>query len=206
MNDKTGLKKDLVSKMREEYQQFLKNLEHKEPKEIIEAAYEKISKEDIIIAVEENDFSLEQLTALNDVKFPLESCYAAWLKSEVTYMETLFLCVEDHAEMLFKSRKTEDRSERRTETMANNNDRITFEIKEKIAVLAEFESGWKKELNLVSWNGNQPKYDIRDWSEDYTHMSRGVTLTADEMKKIRDAMNDRNLENEKVKKDREYER
>ena len=43
MDDKTRLKNELVRKMREEYQQFLKNLEHKESKEIIEAAYPKCS-------------------------------------------------------------------------------------------------------------------------------------------------------------------
>jgi len=42
--------------------------------------------------------------------------------------------------------------------MAND---IRYEIKEEIAVLSESTKGWKKELNLVSWNGAEPKYDIR---------------------------------------------
>ena len=45
-------------------------------------------------------------------------------------------------------------------------DQITFEIKEHIGVLCVYHTGWKKELNLVSWNGNAPKYDIRDWDPD----------------------------------------
>ena len=40
---------------------------------------------------------------------------------------------------------------------------ITFEIKEHLGVIAEFDNGWNKELNIISWNGNTPKYDIRDW-------------------------------------------
>ena len=40
---------------------------------------------------------------------------------------------------------------------------IKFEIVKRIGVLSEGNNGWKKELNLVSWNDRAPKYDIRDW-------------------------------------------
>lgn len=49
--------------------------------------------------------------------------------------------------------------------MSNN---ITFEIKEKITVLNQNQSGWNKELNIVSWNEGALKYDIREWNEDHT--------------------------------------
>lgn len=54
---------------------------------------------------------------------------------------------------------------------------IKFEIKETIGVLSESAKGWTKELSLVSWNDNAPKYDIREWSPDHTKMGKGVTLT-----------------------------
>jgi len=63
---------------------------------------------------------------------------------------------------------------------------IKYEIKETIGVLSESAKGWSKELNLVSWNDNAPKYDIREWSPDHTKMGKGVTLTKEEMKKLRD--------------------
>ena len=59
-------------------------------------------------------------------------------------------------------------------------DGIRFEIVEHIGVIKENSTGWKKELNLVSWNGNPAKYDIREWSPDHMQMSRGITLTKDE--------------------------
>lgn len=65
---------------------------------------------------------------------------------------------------------------------------IRFEIVEALGVLTAHSTGWKKELNLVSWNGGQPKYDIRDWSPDHAHMSRGVTLHEKEMRQIFDLM------------------
>ena len=48
---------------------------------------------------------------------------------------------------------------------------VTFEITEPIGVIANYATGWKKEINLVSWNGGAPKYDIRDWDPDHEHMS-----------------------------------
>lgn len=57
---------------------------------------------------------------------------------------------------------------------------LTYEIKETLVVLSENAKGWTKELNLVSWNGREPKYDIREWSPDHTRMGKGVTLSQDE--------------------------
>ncbi|MFD2760945.1 YdbC family protein [Lentibacillus juripiscarius] len=62
---------------------------------------------------------------------------------------------------------------------------INFEIKETIGVLSESPKGWTKELNLVSWNGRDPKYDLRDWSPDKEKMGKGVTLTEEELEKLK---------------------
>ena len=66
--------------------------------------------------------------------------------------------------------------------MAND---IKFEIIKQIGVLYESSKGWKKELNLVSWNDGAPKYDLRDWDPDHQKMGKGVTLTEDEMKQLK---------------------
>jgi hypothetical protein len=65
---------------------------------------------------------------------------------------------------------------------------IKFEIKESIGVLSESPKGWTKELNLVSWNDKEAKYDIRDWSPDHNNMSKGITLTFEELKNLRDIL------------------
>lgn len=67
--------------------------------------------------------------------------------------------------------------------------KFQFEVIETVAVLSEGAKGWKKELNLVSWNGREPKYDIRDWSEDHEKMGKGVTLSLLELEKIKVAVN-----------------
>ncbi|AKA71563.1 YdbC family protein [Clostridium scatologenes] len=70
---------------------------------------------------------------------------------------------------------------------------IKYEIKETIGALSESSKGWKKELNLISWNDKEPKFDIRDWSPEHEKMGKGVTLTNDELKKLRDILNDMEL-------------
>lgn len=65
---------------------------------------------------------------------------------------------------------------------------IKFEIKETNGVLSESAKGQKKELNLISWNDKEAKYDIRDWDSEYKKMGKGVTLTVEELKKLRDVL------------------
>lgn len=64
---------------------------------------------------------------------------------------------------------------------------FTFEIVEELLVLSENDKGWTKELNRVSFNGAEPKFDIRTWSPDHTKMGKGITLTNDEFKVILNA-------------------
>jgi hypothetical protein len=61
-----------------------------------------------------------------------------------------------------------------------------FEIVEEIGVLSSNAKGWQKELNKVSWNGGEPKYDIREWAPDHERMGKGVTLTEEEMEKLKE--------------------
>ena len=66
---------------------------------------------------------------------------------------------------------------------------IKYEIKETLGTLSENNKGWSKELNLISWNDREPKYDIRDWALEHEKMGKGVTLSADELKNLRDILN-----------------
>lgn len=65
---------------------------------------------------------------------------------------------------------------------------IKFQIKREISVLSEKANGWTKELNLVSWNGGAPKYDIREWAPNHENMGKGITLTAAEVQTLLDAL------------------
>ena len=65
---------------------------------------------------------------------------------------------------------------------------IKLELIEKIGVLSTAASGWTKELNLVSWNEQAPKYDLREWSPDRERRGKGVTLTKEELAKLKELL------------------
>ena len=66
---------------------------------------------------------------------------------------------------------------------------IKYEIIKKIGVLSKSASGWAKELNLISWNDRDAKYDIRDWSADGAKMGKGVTLSREELLALKELLN-----------------
>lgn len=61
---------------------------------------------------------------------------------------------------------------------------IQYEIVKEIAVLSKSDSGYTKEINLISWNGAEPKYDIRSFSPNREKCGKGVTLTETEVKTL----------------------
>ncbi len=66
--------------------------------------------------------------------------------------------------------------------------KFSYEIIETIAVLSEGAKGWQKELNIISWNGREPKYDLRDWAPDHEKMGKGVTLSVEELQLLKEAL------------------
>ncbi len=67
---------------------------------------------------------------------------------------------------------------------------IKFEITDKLGVIGEGSKGWKKELNLISWNDRKAKADIRDWDKTKKKMGKGVTLTKEELKELKKLLNE----------------
>ena len=65
---------------------------------------------------------------------------------------------------------------------------FTYDITEELGVLSESKSGWRREVNLVSWNGAAPKFDIRDWAPDHEKMGKGISLTAAEIEKLKEIL------------------
>lgn len=63
-----------------------------------------------------------------------------------------------------------------------------YDIVKEIGVLSENEKGWRKEINMISWNERPPKIDIRDWAPNHEKMGKGVTLTEEEAKKLKELL------------------
>ncbi len=67
---------------------------------------------------------------------------------------------------------------------------LKYEIIKHVGVLGESSNGWKKEVNIISWNERNPKLDIRDWDENHEKMSKGITLFGDEVEKLKELLED----------------
>ncbi|QNM14873.1 MULTISPECIES: PC4/YdbC family ssDNA-binding protein [Fusobacterium] len=65
---------------------------------------------------------------------------------------------------------------------------IKFEIVENLGVIGTSTKNWTKEINLVSWNGRKAKIDIRDWDENHEKMGKGITLSKEELKALKDIL------------------
>jgi hypothetical protein len=65
-----------------------------------------------------------------------------------------------------------------------------YEIVERLGVLSISGTGWTKELNHISWNERDPKYDIREWAPDRSKMSKGISFTVDEIQKLKEMLDE----------------
>ncbi len=70
---------------------------------------------------------------------------------------------------------------------------LKYEVKESYGVLTESSKGWRKELRSISWNDREPKFDIREWAPGDEKMGKGITLSKEEIKKLRDILNNLDL-------------
>ena len=68
-----------------------------------------------------------------------------------------------------------------------------FEIVKNFGTISN-NNGWVKEVNRISWNNREPIYDIRSWKEEHDQMGKGITLTSEEIKTLRDLLNELNLD------------
>ncbi len=67
---------------------------------------------------------------------------------------------------------------------------ITYKITKELGVLSENAKGWTKELNLVSWNDREAKFDLREWSPDHQKMAKGITLSREEAAQLKRLLNE----------------
>ncbi|WP_097026911.1 YdbC family protein [Clostridium peptidivorans] len=64
-----------------------------------------------------------------------------------------------------------------------------FDIKQNLGVISESTKGWKREVNVMTWNKKKPKVDIREWDENHEKMGKGITLNKEELKELKEILN-----------------
>lgn len=71
---------------------------------------------------------------------------------------------------------------------------VNFEIFKILGTLSENKDGWKKQLTCTSWGRYNPKFDLRSWDTEYTGMTKGITLTLEEIIALKELLNEVDLE------------
>ncbi|MBQ3412374.1 MAG: hypothetical protein IJG67_05000 [Oscillospiraceae bacterium] len=66
---------------------------------------------------------------------------------------------------------------------------FSYEITEQVGILSQNINGWSRQINLISWNGRAPKYDIRDWAPGNEKMGKGISLSLEELKALKEILN-----------------
>ena len=66
---------------------------------------------------------------------------------------------------------------------------ITITIEEELGDLSIGSNGWKKQLTYTSWNEREPKFDMRSWDENHEKMTKGITLTKEELLNLKEILN-----------------
>lgn len=66
---------------------------------------------------------------------------------------------------------------------------LKFDIKNNLGQLSESAKGWKKEVNIISWNDKKAKIDVRDWDEKHEKMGKGITINKAELKRLKEILN-----------------
>jgi hypothetical protein len=112
---KEHLKKKLVDKAIREQENYIEELKKLPPEKILEKAYEKVMRDDLIIAFEYTLLSDEQLTALIETDYPLSACFDAWQKTDETYMDRLMQIVDNYSEKLVKEETEKQKNKKRQE-------------------------------------------------------------------------------------------
>ena len=66
---------------------------------------------------------------------------------------------------------------------------LKYDITQACGVLSTSARGWTKELNYVSWNDRDPRLDLREWAPDHERMGKGMTLSIEEAKALKEILN-----------------
>ena len=114
---KENLRQTLWEKAAKEQSDYIEHLKTLPPEQIIDRAYEKVMRDDILMTLE-NDYmsdflSDKQVKELLKLDYPLSVCYDEWQKTDVTYMDRLRDVVDDVANDLIKQNEAEKQNNKK---------------------------------------------------------------------------------------------
>ena len=102
----------LYEKVQAEYVAFIEELKRMTPEQVIDRAYEKVTKENMVTIIQENNLTPAEAKALNREKYPLDRMYQEWLDTDVSEMQMLKDSIDDTAKKAVKEMKDKQKESR----------------------------------------------------------------------------------------------
>lgn len=102
----------LYEKVQAEYDAFIEELKRMTPEQVIDRAYEKVTKENMVMVIQENNLELSEAKALCREKYPLDRMYQEWLDTDVSEMQMLKDSIDDTAKKAVKEMKEKQKESR----------------------------------------------------------------------------------------------
>ena len=105
------LRKQLYDKAAAEQKNFIEKLKVMPPEVIIQSAYEKVIRDDILSVFEGSDLPISHVKELLKQPFPLSACYDEWLSNDYSHMQDIRDTITEFADSLIQHRKEKHKNE-----------------------------------------------------------------------------------------------
>ncbi len=102
----------LYEKVQAEYDAFIEELKRMTPEQVIEKSYEKVTKENMVTIIQEENLTPAEAKALCREKYPLDRMYQEWLDTDVSEMQMLKDSIDDTAKKAVKEMKEKQKESR----------------------------------------------------------------------------------------------
>lgn len=115
MSNSMSIREELYKKMSNDYKNYIDNLKNSSIDKILDSAYEKVMKENILeeFTPEFKHYDIEKIKALNNYENPLNKLYREWFKRDIG-IHTLFEdSIYDTLTDLVKEQKQKNKSRER---------------------------------------------------------------------------------------------
>ncbi len=109
------IRENLYNKMQQEYNDFIDNLKQQPPEKIIEGAYQKVIKEEILgdFYPEYKHYDIDKIKALGKTKEPLEELYQGWMNCDAGIHQVLEDSIYDTLDEIEKVQKQKQKAQER---------------------------------------------------------------------------------------------
>ena len=110
---KENLRQTLWEKAAKEQSDYIEHLKTLPPEQIIDRAYEKVMRDDILMSFEDDYLSDKQVAELIKLDYPLSACYDEWMDTDVSHMEMLRDTIDSYAKRLVEENEEQKQNNKK---------------------------------------------------------------------------------------------